>query len=102
MSNDITVAIINASGAILASIIAATVAVFIGKKFENQKRLKEKLSKAVLDIQFLLKVEELHCNDKNGLPDVLGKNSIRSNARDLFELDYSGEFSPSKAKEFIQ
>ena len=101
MTNDIIVALINAGGAIIASIIAATVAIFIGKKFENQKKLKEKLYKAVSDIQFLLKVEEIHCADKKDIEDTLGKNTARSVVREEYELEYSGEFSPSRARDIL-
>ncbi len=44
-----------------AAIIAAAVAAVVGKRFDNQRRLKRHLRTAINDLAFALAVEDAHC-----------------------------------------
>lgn len=54
-------AAIMAVGSVIATVIAASCAAFIGQRITSRKKLAENLETAHADIRFLLAVEKEHC-----------------------------------------
>jgi len=97
MDNQIISSVIQASGAIIATVIAATTAAIIGKKFQNQEKLKDKLKETREDIAFLLAVESEHV-EKNKIKNEEGhKNKIREEVRNK-GFKWSGNNTPGRLR----
>ena len=99
MFNDpqITAAAIIGGCAVAASVIASISGALIGKRFQDQKKLKEDLREAISDIEFLLAVEEEHgkIHKQNS-----GSSQLRT-VRSKVEgsgLSWSQRFTPGRAK----
>lgn len=91
-------AVIQSSGSIVATLIAAVAASVIGKRFVSRKRLQEKLLMAQGDIEFLLAVEEGHCAMHLKVSGESHKNRVRQRAKDR-GLVWSGKFTPGRAND---
>ena len=89
--------IIQTIGTIISTLIGSIAVFLIGKKFEKQEKLKADLNQALNDINFLLQVEELHCNKHKDREGESYKNRIRDEVRKL-GLDWSGQFTKSKIR----
>ena len=74
---------------ILNTVIASVTAGLIGKIFANRRKLQEKLDIAISDIEFLLEVEKIHCDNNKQELGESRKNSIRDAARSS-GLSFSG------------
>lgn len=88
-------ALCQALGAIIASVIAAICATVIGKKILNRERLQDALKMAASDIEFLLAVENHHCQHHLDT----GATSHRRRKRALAIQDghtWSGRFTPGR------
>lgn len=99
MDSQIVSAIIQSSGAIVATLIAALTAALIGKKFSDTKKLKEEIEIAQNDIVFLLAVEEQHCQLHKQNSGASNKNKVRESIRDNgSQLSWSGKNTPGRIK----
>ena len=94
----IIAAIIQGIFAILATTIAAYTAANIGKKIYNQEKLKSNLDIAKKDIEFLLAVENKHCEKHKSNEGTSYKNTIRDIIRSDYNLKWSGKFTPGRVK----
>ena len=88
---------IQATGSIVASVIAAGVAAWIGKRWLNQQKLREQLEVARSDIGFLLEVERQYIDRAKEIAEMPGKNSVRDDAK-IAGYSWSGQNVPSKLK----
>lgn len=87
--------VIASIGTIGAAMIAAICAAVIGKRFDNRKKLQEKLVIATGDIAFLLAVEEKHCE----IHKVDSEKSYKATVRkEVVERGFvwSGRFTPGR------
>lgn len=82
---------------VCAAIIAAATGALIGRRFDNQQRLKESLRQAVLDIEFLLAVEKEHGKIHE---ESTGSSKIRTVRKNVKSsgLEWSQRFTPGRAK----
>lgn len=87
--------VISAIGSLGAAIIASICAAVIGKRFDNQKKLKEKLALATGDIAFLLAVEGKHCEIHSAMDEMSYKRTVRSAVRESGHI-WSGKFTPGR------
>lgn len=94
----VTAAIISSIGTVVASIIAASVAGWFGRRWLNQEKLLAKLSTAQEDIKFLLEVERLLLEQTRCHHDVSGKINIREQARKN-DFKWSGENTNSRIRD---
>lgn len=92
----VAVALISASGSVLAATIASVAAALIGKHFSNKKKLLSKLEQARNDILFLLEVEKRYGAKLQLHEDVTLKNTIRNEVRQTTNLCWSGRNTPSR------
>ncbi len=83
---------------VLAAGIAAIAAAVIGKRFLNQETLRAQRDKAFGDIEFLLAVEEAHCSLHKAKNGESNKIRVRSRVARERQLEWSGKFTPSRAK----
>lgn len=83
---------------VLASVIAAITAAMIGRKFQNQARLKSDLREAIRDIEFLLAVEKQHGELHR---QSMGKSMVRTVRTQVKQAGYSWSqrFTPGRAKD---
>ena len=91
-------AVIQSSGGIIATLIAAISASVIGKRFVSKKKLQENLLMAQRDIEFLLAVEEEHCALHMEASGKSQKNRVRQLARER-DFVWSGKFTPGRAND---
>ncbi len=92
-------AIISAIGTIISALLATVV---IGHKIAKRKELQENLTEAIRDIEFLLRVEQLHCEDNKIMHNSSNKLKVRRQVRELYTANWSGKFTPSRAKRYIK
>jgi len=90
-------AVIQSSGTIVATILAAVAAALIGRQFASRKKLQEKLIIAQRDIEFLLAVEEEHCEMHSMQRGESFKNRMRKSAKERKNVSWSGMFTPGRA-----
>ena len=96
----IQAAVIQTVGGIVAAIITAITAALIGKYFANRKKLQCKLVTAQQDIEFLLAVEALYCEQNIAEKGQSLKNKMRAEAKARnSNLKWSGEFTPGRAND---
>lgn len=89
--------IISALGGIVAAAIAAIAAAVIGKQISGRKKLQAALLDAVDDIEFLLAVEQEHCNLHKEVSEESFKQRVRQSVRDQ-GLEWSGRFTPGRVR----
>lgn len=97
-SAEVQAAAISSIGSLLATTITALGAFFVGKRFIDQKYLKDRLLLAQGDIAFLLAVEAEHCKHHAALGGQSLKSAMRKAAREQ-GFEWSGRFTPSRAKD---
>ncbi|WP_432263366.1 hypothetical protein [Cupriavidus sp. TMH.W2] len=88
-------AIISAVGSILTSTIAAICAAILGKQIAGRKRLREKLLIAQDDIEFLLLVEQAHCEIHQERGEASRKLNVRKGVKEQ-GFSWSGKFTPGR------
>lgn len=89
--------IISALGGVVAATIAAIAAGVIGKQISGRKKLLAALNDAVGDIEFLLAVEQEHCNLHKEVSDESFKQRVRQSVRDQ-GLEWSARFTPGRVR----
>ena len=94
---NVQVALINGLSSISSAAIAAVCAALIGKRFLNQKKLKQNLAEACGDIEFLLQVEAAHCEEHILSGDESNKKRMRDLAKEMGYV-WTGKFTPGRAK----
>ena len=94
---EVQAALITAVSTVMASIIAAIIAAIIGKHISDRQRLLEKLEIAAHDIDFLLHVEQIHCNAIKESAGTSPKNKVRELARQNGKT-WSGKLTPSTSR----
>lgn len=96
-------AMIGAAGSILTAAIAAVCAGLVGRQIAGRRRLAEKLLTAQKDIEFLLAVEQQHCQMHTTRDGQSQKNTIRKRVKDQGLL-WSGHSTPGRVRhpEFAQ
>lgn len=82
-SAEVQAAIISVIGTLLTTLIASITAALIGKQFANRKKLIERLHLALDDIEFLLAVEQEHCENNRLQLSNTYKLIMREKAREL-------------------
>lgn len=90
-------AAIQAAGQVLAALIAAVIAGFIGRQFANRKRLEERLTIALGDILFLLATEQEHCARNTVTTPEAAKRRVRQAVAER-GLVWSGRHTTSRVK----
>ncbi|CAB3754538.1 hypothetical protein [Paraburkholderia humisilvae] len=85
---------------LISTVIAAVVAAILGKRFDNQRRLKLKLDRAIRDLAFTLAVEDEHCAMHVQERGESFKNRVRDKVRES-GLEWSGDFTPGRARHMI-
>lgn len=82
----------------VAVIVAAVVAGLLGKEIANRKKLQCKLVTASQDIEFLLAVEAMHCENNVASTGSSHKVHVRTEVRKRDKnLRWSGQFTPGRA-----
>ena len=95
MDTVVQAAWIQAMGSIVASIVAAGVATWIGKRWLSQRRLEEELKVAREDIVFLLQVEKHYIEHARIVDEIPGKNTVRADVN-LEGYSWSGKNTKSR------
>jgi len=95
MDPQVSAAIITAVGSVLAAVIAAVAAIFVGRVFLSREKLKSQLDAAVADIAFLLKVEERHCELHQDSSGQSNKQRVRDHVQSAGNK-WSGRFTPGR------
>lgn len=83
---------------VVASGIAAVAAALIGKRFADRAKLQADLDTATKDIQFLLAVEQRHCElhkNRSGESNFL---RVRRHIESQNSLGWSGQFTPGRVR----
>ena len=93
-NTDIQVAIISGLFGLVSTLLATIAAALIGSTIANRQKLKEKLNIAIQDIEFLLEVEDIHCEYNKQHFNQSRKNLVREEARRHLDSDFSGKFTP--------
>lgn len=88
-------ALIGAVGSIVTAAIAAICAALVGQQIAGRQRLAEKLVVAQKDIEFLLAVEQQHCEVHQAREGASQKLRIRKTVKD-HGLLWSGRFTPGR------
>jgi hypothetical protein len=78
------------------AVIAAVAAAVLGKRFDNQRRLKALLNTAIADLAFAIEVEEEHCKLHKSISGESFKNRVRDKVRESGH-EWSGDFTPGRA-----
>jgi hypothetical protein len=91
-------ALISAFGVISASLFAGFFAFFISSRFRKRNELEQKYLTALDDIDFLLAVEKLHCEEAKNRNGTSSKNRIRSKILSNGDLRWSGRFIRSRIR----
>lgn len=94
---EVLAAIISGASTILAAVIAAIAAAFIGKKFAAREKLQAERDSAIRDIHFLLKVEQFHCALHKQNTGESNQRRIRELVRTETGLEWSGRFTPGRS-----
>lgn len=98
-NSEIMAAWIQGGSAILSALIAALAASLIGKKFADQKSLREELEVAQADIQFLLEAEKIHCEIHKEHSGRSLKVKVREKVTYSTGLSWSGRFTPGRIRD---
>lgn len=93
-------AIIGGFFTLTSALIAAVAAAVIGKRFDNQRKLKFLLDRAVRDLAFALAVEDEHCAMHVQERGESFKKRVRDKVRES-GLEWSGDFTPGRARQMI-
>lgn len=88
-------AVISAAGSIFTSCVAGLCALLVSIHVTGRRKLAEKLQVAQADIEFLLSVEQLHCERHQAVSGQSFKNTVRKQAKDQ-GLTWSGKFTPGR------
>lgn len=96
MEPAIVSSLIEASGSVLAAVIAALTAGWIGKKWLDQEAIVKKLQLAADDIEFMLALEKLFIEKTRDVPGMPGRNTMRDLVKKDTGLTWSGKFTPSR------
>lgn len=102
LNTETTIAIISALGNVLATTIPSLATFFIGRLVMNRAKLKEDYSRALLDILFLLNIEDLHCRDHKEVQRKSMRQTIRNSVVQEKNLDWSGKNTPSLIKRKLE
>lgn len=102
MDTEIVVAVVSGGFNVGATLIAAATAALIGKRFQDQAKLREALGAAMQDVEFLLEVESTHCDYNKSRADSSYKMKTREAVSQSSGLRWSGRFTPSRAKRIRQ
>lgn len=90
-------ALIGAVGSIVTAAIAAICAALVGQQIAGRRRLAEKLVAAQKDIEFLLAVEQQHCEVHQAREGASQKLRIRKAVKDHGFM-WSGRFTPGRLR----
>lgn len=93
----ILAACIETAGTVFASIVAAIIATWYGKRWKSQERLEHQLNTARNDIEFLLEVEKHYIAATRSVKEVLGKIATRK-AVESSGYHWSGQHTPGRVK----
>lgn len=89
-------AIISVLGSAITSLAAGIFAFIVGRQISERRSLLEKLEVAKKDIEFLLEVEQIHCEHNIEREGKSLKNTMRGLARERGS-EWSGKFTPGRA-----
>ena len=96
LTNEMVIELIKAGGSILTATIPSVVSFYLGRKFMDVAKLKERYKVALNDILYLLGVEELHCREHMETQDKSLRKTVRDSVRVERGLDWSGKHTPSQ------
>ncbi|QIR16341.1 hypothetical protein [Shewanella aestuarii] len=91
IDNLVLVALVKAIGNILTAAVPSITTYIIGKKLIARERLKRKLNVALMDIQYLLMVEALHCREHMEYQGKSNKRTIRNLVNQETKFIWSGK-----------
>lgn len=95
-SPEVISAIITATGAVVATIIASIAAAIIGKKVVDRERLQSDLNRAIQDVHFLLEVEKRHCEMHAEQGGNSSFRAVRAHVKNNRNESWSGRFTPGR------
>lgn len=100
MSTDpqITAAWISGLCTVLAAVIAAIAAAFIGKKFADRAKIQADLDTAITDIHYLLAVERRHCEMNKDRGEDSNRLNVRRQIEEQTSLRWSAKFTPGRVR----
>lgn len=87
--------LISAAGSIFTSLIAGLCALLVSVQVTDRRKLAEKLVTAKADLEFMLAVEQNHCDRNLATGGQSFKNTMRKQAKDS-GLTWSGKFTPGR------
>jgi hypothetical protein len=91
-------AVIAAIAGLASALLSGMTQYLFRRHREDQNKLRANLETALKDIEFLLKVEQRHCELHKERDDESNKNRVRDLVRQTSGLHWSGKFVPSQAK----
>lgn len=92
---------IQTAGTIFASLVAAGIAGWYGKRWHNQEQLAKQLKTARSDIAFLLELEKLFVQRTRDVDHIPGKLSIRKEVEQS-GYEWSGQHTPGRVKSYTK
>lgn len=98
METQLIVAIVSASGAVIAALIAGGLILFAAKRVVDRKKLRVDLTVALNDIQFLLEVEKAHAEVSISVNNKCNKVMMRDVVRREKGIELSGKNTLSAIK----
>lgn len=98
MDPQIVSSIIGGGCTVFATVVGAVTAALIGKRFADMDELRRKLDEARKDVEFLLAVEEVHCDIHREMEGSSSKNKIRDLVRSERGLEWSGRNTPGRLR----
>lgn len=97
MEPTVFAALIQATGTVIAALIAALIASIVGRQFSGQQLLRTRLREAIDDIHFLLEVESAHSDLHIEAGDSSNKQRVRQLVRSR-GFTWSGRYTPGRVK----
>lgn len=88
-------AVISAAGSIFTSFIAGLCALLVSIQVAGRRKLAEKLQTAQADIEFLLAVEQAHCDRHQAAGGQSFKITVRKQVKEQ-GCTWSGKFTPGR------
>lgn len=87
---------IEAGGTVIAAAVGAGL---IGRFIGSKQRLFDELELAIKDIEYLLAVEQRHCETHKEHGGESNRNRVRAHVNDVRGLPWSGRFTPGRQRD---
>lgn len=93
---ELLASMIQAGGTVIAAAVGAGL---IGRFIGSKQRLVEELELAIKDIEYLLAVEQRHCDVHKEHGSESNRNRVRTHVNELRGLSWSGRFTPGRQRD---